>query len=106
MGEPEVPDMNEWIMGNVPKGGNVAVDPYLTTVNASRSLKHACKNAGVNLLATEGQNLIDQLWSDKAPFQPSEVLLLDTKFAGESASNKLKVLRERLSKKNANGTYC
>lgn len=90
---------DQWLAKNV-KGGKIGFDPWLHTTDNAEKLRKACAKAGATLVAVDS-NPIDALW-DKRPAPPhGPVTLRDIKFAGESAAEKLRLIRAELAKLRA-----
>lgn len=65
----------------------------------AESLKKSLEPRGSELVSLK-TNLVDLVWADERPSRPkSNVFPLDTKYSGESSPDKLRRLREELTKK-------
>jgi Xaa-Pro aminopeptidase len=90
----------QWLEQHLKSGGKLGYDPWLHTSDGAEKLKKATANAGATLVAMDG-NPIDALWSDRPPPPTGQVSLRDIKLAGESAADKLKLIRTELNKLRA-----
>jgi Xaa-Pro aminopeptidase len=91
---------DQWLEKNLKSGAKIGFDPWLhTTENADR-LKKAAAEAGATLVALD-DNPIDALWAKRPAPPHGPVILRDLKFAGESAAEKLRLIRAELAKLRA-----
>jgi Xaa-Pro aminopeptidase len=90
----------QWLEQNLKSGGKLGYDPWLHTADNAERLRKACASAGATLVAVDG-NPIDALWRDRPAPPAGPVRLHDIKFAGESATDKLKRVRAELTKLRA-----
>jgi len=89
-----------WIEANLGPGGRLGYDPWLHTPDSVERLTKACRAAGGELVAVEG-NPIDAIWTDR-PGQPlAPIHAHPERLAGERAASKLKRVGEAL--KGADG---
>ena len=80
---------SQWVEANLPKGANLAYDPWLHTINAVARLKAATEKAGGTLVVVDS-NPLDAVWSDQPPPPVAPIAPHDLKYAGEPAADKLK----------------
>ena len=80
---------SKWVEDNLPKGAKLAYDPWLHTIDAVARLKAAAEKAGGSLVAVDS-NPLDAVWSDQPPPPAALIAPHDMKYAGETASDKLK----------------
>ena len=90
----------QWLEQKLKSGGKLGYDPWLHTTENAEQLKKACAKAGAELIAVD-DNPIDALWPDRPAPPAGHVVLRDIKFAGESATDKLKRIRAELAKLRA-----
>jgi Xaa-Pro aminopeptidase len=65
----------------------------------AETLKKSLEPCNSELVSLE-QNLVDIVWGQERPARPkSKVFPLDTKYSGESSQDKMRRLREELTKK-------
>ncbi len=87
----------QWLEQNVKSGAKIGYDPWLHTADNAERLKKACAGAGATLVAVD-DNPIDALWTARPAPPAGPVALREVKFAGESATEKLKRVRAELGK--------
>ena len=91
---------DQWLEKNLKSGAKIGFDPWLHTSESADKLKAACAKTGATLVALY-ENPIDALW-DKRPAPPhGPVTLRDIKLAGESAAEKLRLVRVELARLRA-----
>src|SRR5690349_9454666 len=89
-----------WLETNLKGGQKLGYDPWLHTSEQAEKLEKACEAASATLVPVES-NPIDALWQ-KRPAPPAALVTLrDTKFAGESAADKIKRIRAEIAKQRA-----
>lgn len=86
----------EWLQENVKKGAVIGYDPKLHTP-AQIEVK---EKSGLILKAVK-ENPIDMIWSDRPKAPTGKVELFPEKFAGVSASDKIKRIQDELKNNNA-----
>jgi Xaa-Pro aminopeptidase len=89
-----------WIEANLPEGAALGYDPWLHTSDSKERLAKACAVAGATLVAVKA-NPIDAIWRERPAPPCGAVVLHDLKFAGEATGDKLKRIREELTKAKA-----
>ncbi|MBN2497565.1 MAG: aminopeptidase P family protein [Deltaproteobacteria bacterium] len=99
-GEPDVPELAEWLASEIEKGQRVGVDPLVMSESAFESLRSALDSGGVELVCVE-QDLVERIWEDhpKIPAQPVRAHALE--HAGQSAADKLARLRGEMERADA-----
>jgi Xaa-Pro aminopeptidase len=90
----------QWLEQNLQSGDRLGYDPWLHTAEGAERLRHICESVGATLTAVDG-NPIDALWRDRPAPPSGPVTLRDVKFAGESAADKLKLVRAEVTKLRA-----
>lgn len=78
----------EWLKTVLKPGDKLGFDPALHTVSGVRRLEKACKAAGAELVAVEG-NPVDAVWEDRPEPPVGAVALHPAEFSGEEASAKI-----------------
>ncbi|KAJ7199231.1 peptidase M24, structural domain-containing protein [Mycena pura] len=100
-GLPDVPTWQEFLSKDLEASSCIGIDPTLISAADADALTTALKPKGSELVSFR-KNPIDSIWADDRPPRPkSRVLPLDIKYSGESHLDKIKRLREVLSKKEA-----
>lgn len=95
-------DHQRWLCNNSKKGWRVGFDALTMTVSAARNLKSLLKNKGVEVIGTE--DWFDLLWSDRPPLPLSPVSLVELKYAGLSAQEKIESVRQASRQQGAEYT--
>ncbi|KAG2437467.1 hypothetical protein HXX76_006117 [Chlamydomonas incerta] len=99
-GTPGCPDLEDWLVANLPEGAAVGCDPWVHTVNGVRNLQRKLEEGGkgqslVPLL--EDGNLVSKVWGAAQPPAPSAPLRVhDIRWAGEAVGAKLVRMREQM----------
>ncbi|CCG82042.1 Xaa-pro aminopeptidase [Taphrina deformans PYCC 5710] len=99
-GLPNVPTWQEFLIENVQRTAKVGIDASLLPLTESLKLQDQLKSKGAELVGQE-HNLIDAIWSDRPAAPSNAVLVHPVKYAGASATDKLKNLRKFLKSKDA-----
>ncbi|QUS54850.1 aminopeptidase P family protein [Pseudovibrio brasiliensis] len=92
--------LTDWLRENAQEGQKIGYDPMLHPVRQVRSLKAACKKAGAELVAVDG-NPVDGVWNDRPAAPLGTVNMHPMQFAGESAADKIKRIGELIAEKEA-----
>jgi Xaa-Pro aminopeptidase len=100
-GQPNVPDMKEWILNNVATGCVVGVDPLLISASQAKQLTKYLEPKNIFLNAV-GSNPVDCIWTEDKPTRPkNKIAIHDVGLAGVSHSDKIRTLQKILEEKNA-----
>jgi Xaa-Pro aminopeptidase len=92
---------HEWLEANLRAGAKLGYSPWLHTIDGAERLNKACAAAGANLVPVT-DNPIDAIWTDRPPPPPcGAVVLHDLRYAGESAQDKLALVRGAIEKASA-----
>lgn len=97
-----VPELEELICQRVEQGQKVAVDPKLVSIQEFRKLKERLELFGIGLVPLE-ENLVDLLWEDRPLPPKSSIWHLDKSFTGMDAKEKLRLVRQELTKWGVDG---
>ncbi|OYY06795.1 MAG: X-Pro aminopeptidase, partial [Rhizobiales bacterium 35-68-8] len=89
-----------WLERQAKSGSRIGFDPWLHTSENAERLRAACAKAGAELVALDG-NPIEALWTERPAPPSGPATLRDIKFAGESATDKLRRIRVELTKLRA-----
>ena len=82
---PEI-SLAEWLIEQLPNGGEVGFDPWLHTVAQIEQSRAALKGTGVTLIPCE--NLVDRIWADQPSPASETAKVHPLEFAGESHQDK------------------
>ena len=94
MGEPDVPTYEAFLLDKLPEGGKVGFDGRTMSTAAFDSLKE--KLGAKNLTYEYQEDLIGMLWSNRPHLLGLPVFEHLPKFAGLSAAEKLRIVREKM----------
>ncbi|NOZ87019.1 MAG: aminopeptidase P family protein [Deltaproteobacteria bacterium] len=101
MGEPGVPEIDEWLKEQLGPGDRIGLDPAVYSVSNYGMLQSILGPKGISLHPVI-PDLVDQVWADDLPALPKARLRVHPmEYAGESVGSKLGRLREALSGDNA-----
>lgn len=99
-GMPGVPSYEQWLSENMKKGQIVGLDGKNLSVGSAEKLETLLGKTGIRL-ETEAP-LIDGIWTEDRPSLPMGSLFLhDEKYNGRSRADKLKALRDVMSRYGA-----
>lgn len=104
---PGVPEPEEWLAANLPRGSLVGIDPFLVSANDVRRWRAALTAAKKEqAIVPTAQNLVDAAWATEpaAPQPPppaSAVRPLGLEYAGVPAAEKIAALRRVMEARNA-----
>jgi Xaa-Pro aminopeptidase len=101
MGVAGVPDVEPWLAMTLSGGERVGVDPAVFTAAAYSRLKSALTPAGIELTSVS-TDLVELVWGESRPMMPDAGLRVHPmEFAGQTVSDKLLVIADRLQVANA-----
>jgi len=89
-----------WMETNLPSGAKLGFDPWLHTIADVEKLAQACTSAGAALVGVE-PNPLDAIWTDRPPPPLGQVLIHDSRYAGEDAAAKLGRIQVEIAKVRA-----
>ena len=84
-----------WIADNLDPGARLGFDPWLLTPVQADRFRAACKKAGGELVAADG-NPVDAVWTNQPAAALSPVVAHDDAFAGESSNDKRRRIADGL----------
>ncbi|MHA1537957.1 MAG: aminopeptidase P family protein [Alphaproteobacteria bacterium] len=87
----------DWIEANLPAGGKLGYDAWLHTEDGAKRLGEACRKAGGELVASEG-NPLDAVWTGRPPAPSAKIYPHGLEFAGVSSADKRARIGGRLRK--------
>ncbi len=91
MGEEGVPTVTEYIVQNLPRGGVLGFDGRVVSASFGEDLLEKLKDKQGSIHDTE--DLAGMIWTDRPALSCEPAWLLDLRYAGESAADKLSFLR-------------
>jgi len=95
-GLPETPSITTYLTRTLVKGSTVGIDGALFSINDTDNLRRTLDKYGLKL-NTEF-DVIDAIWTDRPDLPDAPVFIHDTRYAGESAPDKIaKILSEAMA---------
>jgi Xaa-Pro aminopeptidase len=91
-----VPTNTDWLADNLGRGDGVGIDPCLLSIEEARTLEARLSPAGIKVRYIE-ENLVDLIWRHRPVLPETRIRIMHTKYAGESFSDKLNRVRERMA---------
>ncbi|XP_052834495.1 xaa-Pro aminopeptidase 1 isoform X2 [Octopus bimaculoides] len=102
-GIPDTPTKTEWLVKEIPTGGNVGTDPCLISAVEWDRLHTELHGYNLNLLPVN-KNLIDEIWEDRPAIPNNPLLVLPEDLTGCSWPEKIEYVRSKMLKEKA--TIC
>lgn len=96
MGQEDVPSVEEYLEEKLPEGGCLGFDGRVVNALSGADLEDRLEGKGISVAYQE--DLVGLLWKDCPEISKEPAWVLDTQFAGKSAEEKIKELREELRK--------
>ncbi len=88
----------DWLAENG-KNLKIGFDPKLFTIAQIKKYQEKFEGKNIKLIETE-TNLIDEIWEDRPKPDKSEVFILDKKFTGKTAQEKIREITKNLKADN------
>lgn len=101
MGQPETPDMTDWIIEQVGSGGTVGIDGLVYASSDAKSLKSELDSKNINL-NTEFDPF-SVIRTDRPEIPQNHIFTLPVEVAGESVKSKIERINGELKKLEADG---
>lgn len=101
MGQPDTPEMIDWIIEQVGKGGTVGIDGLVYAASDAKTLKTRLDAKEIKL-----QTELDPfavIWENRPAIPQNKVFLLPDEVTGESTKDKIKRINGQLDKIGADG---
>ncbi len=99
MGEKDTPEILTFICEAVPEGGVVGLNGNCVSFTESKELSERLRSKGAEL--SIDMDLPAKFWMDRPKKTVSKCFILDERYTGSSAAEKLKLLKEKLDDKGA-----
>lgn len=99
MGEEGVPDIDTYLAKNLPSGGCLGFDGRVVDSAWGKRLRAMADAKGATLAMEE--DLVDLIWENRPPLSREPAFLLDERYAGKSAKEKLAQIRQIMEEKKA-----
>lgn len=100
MGEENVLTFIEYISKNLKSGQCLGFDGKVLSVKNVFDIKNGFGKKEIKL--EDRYDLVNEIWNDRPALSKSNVFILDEKYCGESFESKIKRIREKMSKLDAN----
>jgi Xaa-Pro aminopeptidase len=98
-GLPETPTISQYLTRHLVKGATVGVDGMLFSVNEVATLRATLEHQGLSLNTHFAP--IDAVWTDRPEIPSCEVFLHDEKYAGKSATDKVRDVLQQVKEQDA-----
>ena len=98
--EPGVPTINEFLKSNLKSGEKLGMDGKVVSVFNFDSMKKELE--GIELVTN--LDLIGEIWENRPQAVLSKAFILDEKYTGKSAKEKIEEVRSMLAEKKADST--
>ena len=92
MGQEGVPTIEEYLQQVMPEGGVLGFDGRVINSQMGAELKELLEDKNVTI--SYGEDLVGQIWTDRPELSAEPVWILEEKYAGKSAAEKIADLRE------------
>ncbi|MBQ7147228.1 MAG: aminopeptidase P family protein [Pseudobutyrivibrio sp.] len=99
IGEPGVPEVEEFIEKNFKDGGRLGFDGRCVSAKNAAKYFDIAREKGGELATTE--DLVDLIWEDRPALPKATTWVLADEFSGESMQAKIYRIREKMKKKKA-----
>jgi len=98
MAVPGVPEMEEWLCGELMDGDKVGGDPNVFSIAAFEASQSGLSKKGIVLQAVE-DDLVEQVWGEDRPAMPTGALRSHPQeYAGKSVDEKLSMVEAELAR--------
>ncbi len=97
MGVPGVPTYVEWLEENLKDKDTVGFDGKIFPQSDFKKLEEALKRKEIKFI--EEYDLVGELWEDRPELPKSKAFVLDIKYAGKTAREKIEEVRKEMDKK-------
>ena len=96
MGQEGVPTIEEYLKEKMPQEGVLGFDGRVMNTSMGEELEALLSEKEVAITCKE--DLIDQIWTERPEISKEPVWILDERFAGKSAKDKIRELREDMKR--------
>ncbi|ORY25163.1 peptidase M24, structural domain-containing protein [Naematelia encephala] len=101
-GLPETPTWAQWLLDGLQPMSKIGIDPTVIPFSETKNLSSSLANSKSTLIPIK-DNLIDVLWPSRPQRPKNPIFHLDVKFTGQSVSEKLSILRDKLNRMGSPG---
>jgi len=99
MGQEGVPTVEEYLAENLPQGGTLGFDGRVVNSRMGEDLKALLEDKEVSFACEE--DLIGLIWDDRPGLPANPVWILEERYAGKPAAEKIRELREAMKEARA-----
>lgn len=99
MGQEGVPSLEEYLEQNLPQSGVLGFDGRVINAKMGEELQRRLEDKNVSFAYTE--SLIDTIWEDRLALSAKPIWILEERYAGKAASEKIADLRCQMAKCHA-----
>ncbi len=99
MGVPGVPTLEEFIEEDMPRFGTLGFDGRVISARLGEQLAEQLEYKQVSFAYTEA--LVGEIWENRPPLPANPIWILEEKYTGQSASEKISDLRRTMEKVHA-----
>lgn len=99
MGEPGVPTIEEYLEQHLPQQGILGFDGRVVSARMGEDLKKRLESRNVSFAYTEA--LVGEIWEDRPELSAEPVWVLEERYAGRPAAEKIAELRQEMKKAQA-----
>lgn len=98
-GQPEVPTVEEYLQRTLPVGGTLGFDGRVISESQGERIQEELRGREVRFQCQ--RDLIGEIWEDRPPLCGQPVWILEERYAGKGAGQKLKELRKAMDQAGA-----
>ena len=99
-GMPDVPDYIEWLEQTLPTNSRIGLCGEVFPVSRVKEMEKKLSRKKISIV--KEFDLIGEIWDDRPPAPQEPVFIHDVEFAGKTAAEKLKQVRNEMVKKGVN----
>ncbi|OOM75311.1 aminopeptidase P family protein [Clostridium sp. BL-8] len=93
---PGWPTLEEWLMDNMKKGETLGFDGRVVPLNQYKEILKIKEKKNINI--SMSKDLIQEIWIDKPEMPKEKIFILDTKYCGKTANEKIHEVRAEMKK--------
>lgn len=94
-----VPDPIPFVIDHTPENGLLGFDGSVVSAQTALQISNALKKKNAKMHVSE--DLVDMVWEDRPAMPMEKLYVLDQKYTGTSAKERIAMVREEMKKKNA-----
>lgn len=93
---PGWPTLEEWLNDNIREGQTIGFDGRVLSFKQYKEIQKIEKNKNINIFMNK--DLIDEIWVDKPKMPSEKIFILDTKYCGKTAKEKIQEVKNEMHK--------